>query len=167
MAVVTPPQGMIWPPTCAIIYEKEINAYAFWEENKDGKLAPIVRVYEGLMDKVVDGDADKLALIVGHEVGHIIMGHTLAKPSRDKTPFLKTLFTRQQEDEADKAGWELMVKAGFSFQKGVVGFQRMIDLGLDYSSFEGLGVKHPSWSDRLKKVDLEKMLRTRRPRAGP
>jgi hypothetical protein len=50
---------------------------------------------------------------------------------------------------------ELAVAAGYSHLRALKGIRRMIDLGLDYSSFEGLGGDHPSWTDRLVLLDRE------------
>jgi len=157
LAVAKPVEGFEWPPDCRIEDEDVINAYAQMTKDKDGKFrVPIIRMYTGMMNRVIQGDENRLALILGHELGHVLKKHILAKPERDKTNFLRTLFTRTEEDEADKAGVELMVKAGYSLEKGVMGITRMQDLGNEYSSFEGLGVDHPSWNDRLKKFDTEK-----------
>jgi tetratricopeptide (TPR) repeat protein len=158
LAVAKPVEGYDWPPNCAIVEEDQINAYAtLLKDKNDVYRIPILRVYATMMNKVIEGDENRLALILGHEFGHILHKHNVPQPMRDKTPFLRTLFTRQQEDEADKTGVELMVKAGFSFEKGVKAITRMQDLGLEYSSFEGLGTDHPSWNDRLKKFDGEKV----------
>ena len=50
---------------------------------------------------------------------------------------------------------ELTLAAGYS-KKGALGaIRRFIDLDLEYSSFEGLGVDHPSWKDRVALLDKE------------
>ena len=50
---------------------------------------------------------------------------------------------------------ELTLAAGYS-KKGALGaIRRFIDLDLEYSSFEGLGVDHPSWKDRIALLDKE------------
>jgi tetratricopeptide (TPR) repeat protein len=108
-----------------------------------------------MMKKVIQDDPDRLALVLGHELGHIVHRHVLGNERRDRTPFLRITFTRQEEIEADLAGIELMVRAGFSYRKGLRGIQLMQKLGLDYSSFEGLGKDHPSWDQRLTLIDKE------------
>ena len=50
---------------------------------------------------------------------------------------------------------ELAVKAGYSFNGGLGAMRKMIDLGLNYSSFEGLSSDHPSWYDRIAQLDKE------------
>ncbi|MDB5309213.1 MAG: hypothetical protein JWO38_3415 [Gemmataceae bacterium] len=153
LAVAAAPAGIEWPPEVGLTNEPKINAYAS-VVRKDGKIYPLVRIYDGMMTKVIKGDEDRLALVLGHEIGHILKRHVLA--ARGKTPLLEYTFSREEEEEADAAGLELMVKAGYSFAKGVKMITEMQDLGLDYSSFEGLDATHPSWNDRAKRLDKEK-----------
>lgn len=153
LAVCDPVPGFTWPPDFG--FEGEgINAYATIVR-KDDKIQPIVRVSSGMMAKVIQGDPDRLALILGHELGHILHRHVLNNAKRDKTPFLKVTFSRADEVQADLAGVELMIKAGFSYRNGVKAILRMKEMKLDYSSFEALQVDHPSWDDRLKRIDTE------------
>jgi tetratricopeptide (TPR) repeat protein len=154
LAHCDPVPGMDWPPDIAIEPGGEVNAYAT-VTRKDGKLVPVVRVYEGMMTKVIDGDRDKLAYVVGHELGHILKKHVIAN-DRAKTPFVKNVFGRDEEDEADAVGVELLLKAGFSLKKGLGAVTRMQDLGLEYSSFEGRKSDHRSWNERLAKMDKDK-----------
>jgi tetratricopeptide (TPR) repeat protein len=151
-AVAEPVRGFEWPPDFKVVEHPSVNAFATFEE-KDGKLQPIVRVFSGMMDKIVKGDEDILALIVGHEVAHITLRHVIFNERRDRTEFLRVTYCRDEEIEADVAGAELMLKAGFSLAKGVKYIDRMNDMGLKYSSLEGLGSDHPSWNDRLSRID--------------
>ncbi len=156
LAVADRPSGMEWPPTFQIIDDKQINAFAFVsskETEGETKLLPQVRIYEGMMEKVIEGDEDRLALILGHELNHILLGHCTKRAPG--TEFVKQVFSREHEVAADCKGAELAVKAGYSLRKGVKGIQRMMAMGLDYSSFEGLGVDHPAWKDRLSYFDKE------------
>jgi tetratricopeptide (TPR) repeat protein len=124
------------------------------------RVLPRVVVFQGMLDRVVrsrddpDGDADRLALIVGHELSHVILAH-IVRPPDGETAFLQQAFSRKQEAEADLKGMELALKAGYSFRRGRGVIDRMRDLGLTYSSFEGLGVSHPSWNDRLTLLDQD------------
>jgi tetratricopeptide (TPR) repeat protein len=162
IAVCDRPEGFEWPPDIAF-EEGGINAYST-AYRKDGKRYPAVRVMHGLMEKVVQSDkpgaADRLAMILGHELGHIVKGHLTAKPGRDKTPFLKITFERPEEIDADLYGLQLLLKAGYDLKEALKGIERMKEvlreLGYDYSSFEGLGKDHPSWDDRLAKADKDK-----------
>lgn len=151
----TPPEGMEWPPDIALDEKDDINAYATIVR-KDGKIYPIIRIHHGMMTKIIKGDADRLAFILGHELGHLLKGHVISKTARDNTAFKAVLFTRVEEDEADQVGAELLLKAGYSFAKALKAITAMQDMGLEYSSFEGLSKDHPSWNDRLAKMDKDK-----------
>ena len=153
LAVCDAVPGFEWPPDFG--FEGEgINAYAAIER-KDGKIQPLIRVTPELMTKVVQGDPDRLALILGHELGHILRRHVVANDKHVRTPFLQNTFTRAEETEADLAGVELLVRAGYSYRKGSRGILKLKEMGLEYSSFEGLGKDHPSWDDRLALIDME------------
>jgi tetratricopeptide (TPR) repeat protein len=151
LAVCDPVPGFTWPPDFGF-EDGGLNAYATIVR-KGEKIHPIIRITPEMMKKVIQGDPDRLALILGHELGHILRRHVLANEKRDRTPFLKNTFSRAEETEADLLGVDLMVRAGFSYRKGIKGIQRMTKMGLEYSSFEGLGKDHPSWNDRLTLID--------------
>jgi len=152
LAVAEPLKGFEWPPDIQMTDHPSVNAYATFEQ-RDGKNYPIVRVFSGMMSKVIKGDEDMLALVVGHEICHITLRHVIFNDKRDKTEFLRVTYCRDEEIEADVAGAELMLKAGFNINKGVKYIDRMNELGLKYSSLEGLGTDHPSWNDRLGRID--------------
>jgi Zn-dependent protease with chaperone function len=156
LAVTPAVEGLEWPPKIEIRAAgtgDEINAFAQVEKGNDGKLRPRVVVTPGMMHKVIRGDRDRLAFILGHELGHIVRRHVQGRPQ--KTPFLRVTFTRKQEAEADRKGLELALKAGYSWKRGMKAIERMIDMGLEYSSFEGLGADHPSWKERLALLDKD------------
>src|SRR5262249_6911482 len=153
VAECKPVEDFAWPPDFGFDGEG-VNAYATLGR-KDGKAQPLVRVSAEMMTKVIQGDPDRLAFIVGHELGHVLLRHVVANDKRDRTPFLKNTFTRDEEVAADLRGVELMGKAGYSYRKGLRAIDRMKELKLDYTSFEGLGKDHPSWDDRLAGVDKD------------
>ena len=148
------PDYYIWPPTFGVLDdEKEIQAHAF-AHHEDGKALPRVEVWTGLLHQVIQGDPDRLALILGHELGHVTLRHIVREP-RGQTPFVQTVFTREQEIAADRKGIELTLRAGYSHRRALKGFQRMIDLGFEYSPLEGLRLDHPSLKDRLTYLDKD------------
>jgi len=107
-----------------------------------------------MLDTAIEGDSDRLAFILAHELAHILCGHVTTGRT-GKPDFIEITFTREQETEADIEGARLMVEAGFSLNKGLEGIKRLIELNLEYSSFEGLRADHPSWKDRLAQIDKE------------
>ena len=156
LAVTDPVPGYIWPPTFGVHDdEKMINAHSF-ADHEDGKALPIprVEVFTAMLHQVIQGDPDRLALILGHELGHVILRHIVREP-RGQTPFVWTVFSREQEIAADGKGMELTLRAGYSHRRSLRGIQRMIALGLAYSSVEGLGVDHPSWAERMTYLDKD------------
>jgi tetratricopeptide (TPR) repeat protein len=180
-AVKAPPAQMSWPPDIRIIEDTEelkvgrYNAYATLKrdahkkpviDKESGKVIPIVRVTPGLMEDVIQGDADRLAYVLGHELAHHLLGHTwTSKEARTQLEHeidnLREgelmagilVFTRSQELAADIEGLKLAEAAGYSAPRALKAVRRMIDLGLNFSSFEGLGHNHPSWADRLALMD--------------
>jgi tetratricopeptide (TPR) repeat protein len=161
--VMDPLPDFVAPPAFELVAEDKINAYATAKIEGKGasvRLRPRVVVSQGMLDRVIrskddpDGDADRLALIVGHELSHVALGHVVHPPA-GQTEFVRQAFTRKQENDADLQGMQLLLKAGYSFRRGRTAIDRMRDAGLDYSSFEGLGADHPTWTDRLSLMDKE------------
>src|SRR5208337_705656 len=155
LAVAEPVAGYAWPPTIKVVDKDEIQAYAH-DASKDGQVRPEIVVMAGLLHRVVQGNADRLAFVLGHELGHVILKH-IQRPPPGKTDVVKLVFGREQEIAADAKGMELTLAAGYS-KKGALGAIRQfldLGLGLEYSSFEGLGLDHPSWKERIALLDKE------------
>lgn len=88
-------------PHIQIVNDATVNAYT----TKDG-----IFVYQGIID--VLNNIDELALVVGHELSHYLLGHVTRKA-------LSTVgLTRRQEMQADKYGAILMMLAGYDLCKG-------------------------------------------------
>jgi tetratricopeptide (TPR) repeat protein len=153
LAAAPIPTHTPWPPTLEIVDKDEINAFATMRKKKEGGEYPVVVCYAGLIQRDVEGNADRFAYILGHELSHHILGHTRA--SSGETEFLKATFSRDQEIAADRTGMALALRANYSYRGGLSALRRMIDLGLNYSSFEGLAADHPSWLDRIALLDKE------------
>jgi len=152
LLVVAPaPSGMVWPPKLEIVDKEDINAFASMRKNDQGVEYPVVVCYSGLIKHAVEGNPDRLAFILGHELGHHVLGHTV-KP-KGGTAFLDNTFSRDQEISADQKGMELALQANYSYPGGLSVIHRVLELGLNYSSFEGLGYDHPSWLDRIALLD--------------
>ncbi|MDB4893966.1 MAG: hypothetical protein JWN15_228, partial [Firmicutes bacterium] len=152
LAVTQAPGGVPWPPDLEIVDKDEPNAYAAIRKHDDHEQAVVV-CYNGILKRAVEGNADRLAYVLGHELAHHLLGHTRA--STANTPFLIATFTRAQELDADRKGMELALRAGFSYSGGLSAIRKMMDLGLNYSSFEGLSADHPSWFDRIALLDKD------------
>lgn len=148
-----------WPPQVAIITVQR-DGQRVAEQNRMNAFAaapdcrPIVRISEDLFANVVQGDPDRLALILGHELGHVVLGHPVCDSGKDTTSVLEVAITRDQEFAADAKGYEFALAAGFSVRNGLKALQRLDEVS-HYSSFEALSVDHPSWADRLARLDKE------------
>jgi hypothetical protein len=148
-----------WPPEVAIItaerdgqraaQQMALNAFAAAPD-----CHPVVRISQGLMNQIVQGDPDVLALILGHELGHVLLGHPVCTTGKDTTSVLDMAITRDQEYAADAKGYELALATGYSVREGLKGLQRL-DQVSHYSSFEALSFDHPSWTDRLARLDKD------------
>lgn len=156
IGVADPPLRSDWPPPFEIIDNDDIQAQAY-NQNDDpkGDIQPKVEVFTGLLHQVIQGDPDRLAFILGHELTHALRRH-IVHPENDpqhKTPFLHITFTRDQELEADQGGVAMALAAGYSFRGCKSAMTTFIDKGLEYSSFRGVGLDHPSWKERLAAID--------------
>ncbi len=146
-----------WPPRALIIdpgrepsLAAAVGKYNAFATAPD--CIPQVRVTEPLMIDVIQGDPDRLALILGHELGHLLLGHSKCTHQADKSRVVEAAFTREQEFAADNTGMQLALAAGFSAHNGLQGMLALAAIS-DYSSFEALSADHPSWSDRLARLD--------------
>jgi tetratricopeptide (TPR) repeat protein len=159
-AIKTHPTEYTWPPIIKVTTEiGEDNACAYVREDKDtGKMISHMSVSPSLLIDIIKDNDDTLALVMGHELSHVLLKHVTPHPDRDKTPYLGATFTRQQEYEADENGMKLALAAGYSFRLALVGPREFIRQGLDYSSFEGSGFDHPSWKDRIAALDKDQAL---------
>lgn len=155
--VTQPPKGYAWPPKLDVDDSDEVNAYATLGPHRvtDTSFQPQVVILNGLLTGVTKGNPDYLAFIIAHETAHLALGHCKYDPAMNDTAFRRVTFTREQEIEADMLGMEYALKAGYSFRRALDGIRKMAAADLPYSSFEGLGVDHPSWNDRLSFIDKE------------
>jgi len=148
-----------WPPNVGIISAQRDGERAAEQMRLNAFAAapdchPIVRISQGLVSDVVRGDHDVLALILGHELGHLLLGHPLCTPAKDTPSVMEMAVTREHEYAADAKGYELALAAGYSVRRGLKGLQRLDEVS-HYSSFEALGADHPSWTDRIARLDRE------------
>ena len=155
-AIKTHPDEYTWPPVIKVTTDAgEDNACAFGRDTDQvtGKTISQMYVSPSLLTDIIKDNDDTLAFIMGHELTHLLLRHNDARPDRDRTDYLKATFTRQQEYDADAGGMRLALAAGYSFKQALVGPREFIQRNMDYSSFEGSGVDHPSWKDRIAALD--------------
>jgi tetratricopeptide (TPR) repeat protein len=165
----SPDPRVAWPPQVLTDRDLGLNTKIDPTVSTRGDKTTIyltISVGQDLMDQVVAGDPDRLAYVIGHELSHASLGHldvnALAAmrevPARDARrqgdPAIKgAILDQQKEIEADMAGLQLALHAGYSYPKCLETMQKMIALGQDYTTFEGLKLDHPSWTDRRAKLE--------------
>ncbi len=173
LAVAEAPDGYVWPPTILVTGSDELNAMALGSDYETYKLvadhyglsdAPsrgdahhtLMIFTKPLMDVIVEGEEDRLALVMGHELGHLMEEHSRKGAELRKTnptDLIDYAFGRQDELDADLIGTKLALAAGYSYDKIFRGFSAFIDAGMEHGSFHALNSDHPSWRDRLAYVD--------------
>lgn len=84
---------------------------------------------------------DELAAVLGHEMGHIMLGHVSGQVYDDQ---------RLLELNSDKYGVFLMERAGYDKCQADEWFRRLRDEGQDTA----LTTSHPSMSDRVYEMDF-------------
>ncbi|MDB5972847.1 MAG: Peptidase family [Hydrocarboniphaga sp.] len=141
---------------------KDVNAFAL----PGGKIG----VYTGLLG--VATTQDQLAAVIGHEVSHVLAGHSAERVSSDAVGEVgtvvasaftgidastlsvatKTLFllpySRAHESEADLLGMDLMSKAGFDPSQSIALWKNMAAASNGQAQPQMLST-HPSNSTRI------------------
>lgn len=122
-------------------------------------IQPVLCFKQGYLDKIIRGQEGPLAGTFGHELAHILLGHTLGGPSGPA--LIKYADSRQREANADELGMELALRAKFDYDAMVAGARLERDEGYRCStglrksggSFVGMKSTHPGWNDRLALID--------------
>jgi tetratricopeptide (TPR) repeat protein len=155
MSAVIHPANMTWPPQIDL-QDGPLDAYAQLDDSKKPAV-PHVVITTGLLRDVIEGVPDRLAFVVGHEIGHHVLGHTAhPAPGSSSTHFLRATYSRDDEFAADLYGMQWMLNAGYSYRAGLSAFKLMQERGIAaYSPFEGLSSDHPSWAERIAALDKE------------
>lgn len=149
------------PYTFKVLDVDEVNAMA----------APggFVYVYKGLIDLMPTDD--ELAGIIGHEVGHVVKRHSMAQLEKNlgmtlllggvfgtKGMALQSIavdaisagYSRNDERQADKLGYELSVKAGYNQYGMLMGLTKLYALNPERKN--DLFSDHPEAAQRMKLV---------------
>lgn len=156
-AAAEPVEGYDWPPVVKVAAEAEVNAFASLDRKEIAgtvRLQPQICIKQGFLDVIVQGNEDRLALVMGHELAHILLRHVEVNPAG--TPLIALAISREQEADADVLGFKLALKAGFRYDELIECPLRLRE-NANYNTFEGLNATHPSPTERIR------MLETKRP----
>lgn len=145
----------LWPAEVIISTDTIIDAgtTVFYNPDLD-KFGFRIEITTGLMKKIISNDDNIMAFILGHELAHIIMNHF--EPANKKQPELITKILRVSDEfDADLQGMRLAIDAGFSYNTIIKYLRKMADNVSAPASFHYLSREHPSWSDRLERLDQD------------
>jgi tetratricopeptide (TPR) repeat protein len=164
VAEMQPVKGFQWPPVLTFVKDDEENAAAWadWRDtDKAGRPRARVRMHLGFSRRVIRGSPDVMALILGHELGHIHHRHSFQR--RPGVEFHRYTVGRQQEAEADAFGAELMLRANFSLKKALAIHrtnwderQRQQFARRHESREAALTSTHPAWVKRHEEMARDK-----------
>ena len=170
-------QGKLRVPSgweVSVFDSKDVNAFAL----PGGKIG----VYTGLLK--VAATQDQLAAVIGHEVSHVLAGHSAERYSETMASqiggvvvqattgvngdlvnmatqaFILLPFSRAHESEADLLGLDLMASAGFDPRQAISLWQNMARAGGGNKPPEFMS-SHPSDETRIR--NLSERLNTAMP----
>jgi predicted Zn-dependent protease len=150
-----------------VFESKDVNAFAL----PGGKIG----VYTGLLP-VAQNSQDQVAAVIGHEVAHVLAGHSAARVSNELATqlglqvfsattgynpeliglganlLLLMPFGRADETEADVLGLEYMARAGFDPRAAVSLWQNMARAGGGQAPPEFMST-HPSNETRIRDLN--------------
>src|SRR5262245_37526053 len=93
-----PSKYVVWPPTFKISPGNDIVARSAVIKSRNGVSSLEIVITEGLLNRVVAHHADRLAFILGHELGHLILGHNLPEiEAQNRTLLVKVALQRSEE----------------------------------------------------------------------
>ena len=153
------------PMEYKVYLSPEVNAFALANGS--------IRVYSGLMDKMND---DELRFVIGHEIGHVIEGHSknamrtayAASAARKGVAtqyntagaladsmvgemleeVVNAQFSQSQETSADDFGLQFLKKNKYNQRAAVSALKKLADLGDDANFLSS----HPAPSDRAARI---------------
>lgn len=155
LAVSEAPIDYPWPPVLKILDDRSPNAFAIFAVSSDGQSpgVPAVIVTTGMLSMVSPSNEDYYAFLLGHELAHHVLRHVIATMPAGEIP--SSLYSRENEFAADSLGTLLAMKAGYSFSLVRTGIRTCIEHGLEYPEYVAIGASHPTFKQRLARLDTE------------
>lgn len=167
-------------PQLWIDAEEKPNAFATYSNGQ-----PIISINIGML-RILDGDEEAFAALLGHELAHLYLGHNAKYSQRDKlkqtgslllgfalgyagvpaggtiadisTTAISTIYSRDDERDADAEGMKYLVQAGYN-PYGAVQMQEKL-ANVSEFSIPFLST-HPSGSERIK--DMKQLAERAKP----
>jgi hypothetical protein len=122
---------------------------------------PVIIIFQGYLDKIFLGSPEAAAGTLGHELSHILLGH-----SSNSLPGGDVVFralSREQEANADILGAQLALRADFGYDGIVAGALRKRDSDIKAAEENRapapcpfIATTHPNWNDRLAVYDADR-----------
>ncbi len=151
LAVVSPTTGLPWPPQLHVLTDPDMAALKMSPQSPNAfatlyKGAPLVCVNKALLNSIIEGNTNRLAFTLGHELSHITLGH-VRRATAGNTLLLMNVFSREKELAADRNGIKLALAANYDLNEALTAPKRFIELGMEYPPL--WPADHPSWTERL------------------
>jgi beta-barrel assembly-enhancing protease len=114
-------------------------------------------------------DPDEIAFFLGHEVGHVLLGHARDRMTADT--FLNAVsarlpaagkmirevirkgYSREQELDADREAVRLASGAGFNARASLSAMRKLAQVARDPSGFAEYMASHPPFSERMQRLE--------------
>jgi beta-barrel assembly-enhancing protease len=112
---------------------------------------------------------DEIAFFLGHEIGHVLLGHARDRMTADiflnavtaRLPatgqmireVIRKGYSREQELDADREGLRLAAAAGFDAGASLSALKRLGQVAPDTSGFAEYVSSHPSLSERVQRLE--------------
>lgn len=123
------------------VYHKNQNTYEFFISQK-------------LLDFFAN-NPDALAFSIAHEFAHIKLHH-FQNSIKVKNDLEQNYFQKEDEFQADEKGIQIALAAGYSFKKVLSGLKQFADAQINPSELESISNEHPTWFERMQKLDKNK-----------
>jgi len=151
-----PPPWAPRKPQVTVAQEEAVRAGARVVGVANGEpFETVLSVSTGLVERLVGDDMDALACILGHEIGHIALGHhrrdraAQAPGQSGKDSPIGATATREMEHSCDLFGARLAARAGYDPAGLLRGLERMRNRLGEGASWEALPEDHPDAGERL------------------
>lgn len=141
------------PPLFEIVNDTNIMATStVFYNSKFDNYGYSIKLSTGLLNTIVQNDSNLLAFIICHELAHINLGH-LESSLQSSGNMIGKQLRREDEYDADQKAISIAADAGYNLTDITKSISKMLDLGYNEGPLFCLNSEHPTWSDRLERID--------------